>query len=375
MNNKRNKILAWVTGTLLLIALMAFLYYLIFLRPYVSTEDAYVNGDKIMVTSQINGRTISLIADNSDLVEMGQPIILLDPTDYDIQLSQAKSQLAQTVREVVRLKHQVDEARALLNVRLAELKLSEFDFQNRKDLIPIEAVSNEEVQTTSTDVQAKQEQVKIAQEQLQSLETLLGSGPIDKNPQIEVARKNVLNAYLARERCTVRAPITGYVAQRSVQVGEAVSPTRALLSIIPLDRMWVDANFKETELTDVRVGQPTEVTADIFGSGVVYKGVVIGMLPGTGGAFALLPPQNASGNWIKIVQRIPVRISLDPETLRKYPLRLGLSCTATVKVTDTSGPFFTEVPAQTPFSKTPIYEVSFKAIEEEIAKIIQDNLQ
>lgn len=374
MNNRRNNILAIITLGILILALLIFLYYFFFLRPYVTTDDAYVNGDRISVSSQISGRTIAVYVNNGDLVVKGKPVVRLDPTDYEIAYQKSIDQLAQTSRDIRRLQFQVAESAALLAIRQAELKQSEYNYGNRRNLQQLDAVTNEEVKTNETQFSAAQEQVNIVQNQLNALKNLLGDGPIEQNPQILMAADGVRNSYLNLIRCDIIAPITGIVAQRSVEVGEAVDPRRPLFAIVPQDTMWVDANFKEIELTDVRIGQPAEVRADIFGSDVVYKGKVIGITPGTGAAFSLLPPQNASGNWIKIVQRVPVRISLDPETLAKFPLRLGLSCNVSVKVTDTSGPFNVEKPSLKPHSTTPVYEIDFSELNQKIEKIIRDNV-
>ncbi len=374
MNNRRNHVLASITIVILVLALLIFLYYLFFLRPYVTTDDAYVNGDRISVSSQVQGRTIAVYVNNGDLVIKGKPVVRLDPTDYQLSYQKALDQLAQTSREIRRLQSQVKESTAQLAIRQAELRQSEYNFSNRRDLQSIDAVTNEEVKTNETQLSAAKEQVNIVQSQLNALKNLLGEGPIEENPKILIAADNVRASYLNLIRCEIVAPITGIVAQRSVEVGEAVDPRRPLFAIVPQDTMWVDANFKEIELTDVRIGQPAEVKADIFGSDVIYKGKVIGIIPGTGAAFSLLPPQNASGNWIKIVQRVPVRISLDPETLEKFPLRLGLSCRVSVKVTDTSGPFNVEKAINKPNSTTSVYEIDFTELNQKIDKIIRENV-
>lgn len=374
MNNRRNHILAGITIAIVLLACLIFLYYIFFLRPFVTTDDAYVNGDRISVSAQIEGRTVAVYVNNGDLVQKGKPVVRLDPTDYKLNFQKAVDQLAQTCREIKRLEYQIKESEALLAIRNAELAQASYNFTNRKDLQSIDAVTNEEVKTNETQLSAAIEQVNIVQNQLNALKNLLGEGPIEKNPQILIAADRVRESYLRLIRCDIVAPVTGYVAQRSVEVGEAVDPRRPLFAIVPADSMWVDANFKEIELTDVRIGQPAEVVSDIFGSSIVYKGKVIGITPGTGAAFALLPPQNASGNWIKIVQRVPVRISLDPEMLEKYPLRLGLSCHVSVKVTDTSGPFNVEKAVNKPHSTTSVYEIDFTELNQNIERIIRDNV-
>ena len=374
MNNRRNNIIAILTIGILVLTLFVFLYYFFFLRPYVTTDDAYVNGDRISVSSQIQGRTIAVYVNNGDLVAKGKPVVRLDPTDYQLAYQKSLDQLAQTSRDVRKLQFQVTESSSLLAIRQAELRQSEYNFSNRRDLQSIDAVTNEEVKTNETLVSAAQEQVNIVQSQLNAIKNLLGNRPIEENPQILMAADNVRASYLNLLRCDIVAPITGIVGQRSVEIGEAVDPRRPLFAIVPPDTMWVDANYKEIELTDVRIGQPAEVRADIFGSDVVYKGKVIGIAPGTGAAFSLLPPQNASGNWIKIVQRVPVRISLDPETLAKFPLRLGLSCKVSVKVTDTTGTFNVEKPVLKPHSTTPVYEIDFTELNQQIDKIIRENV-
>lgn len=374
MNERRNHVLLTITIVTLVLGVLFYLYYLFFLSPYVTTDDAYVNGDKITVSSQVSGRTVAVYVNNGDFVEEGKSVVLLDPTDYQIALEKSIDQLAQTSREIRRLKSQVDESAALLVIRRRELAQAQYNFDNRKNLVSIDAVSNEEVTTNETQLKAAEEQVNIVSSQLGALKNLLGEGPVENNPQILMAADAVRASYLDLIRCNVLAPVSGHVAQRSVEVGESVDPRRPLFAIVPAATMWVDANYKEIELTDMRIGQPAEVTADIFGSRVVYKGTVIGITPGTGAAFSLLPPQNASGNWIKIVQRVPVRVSLDPETLKKFPLRLGLSCRVSVTVTDTSGPFNVETPPLKPHSTTPVFDVDFSKLNEQIDKIIRGNV-
>lgn len=373
-NSRRNNLVAIVTCIFVLIALFALFFYWVVLHPYATTDDAYVGGDQIEVSSRIEGMVRGFNADDTNLVKQGQILIELDPTDALIALNKAKANLAESVREVVKLGANVKQKEAYLAGQKAVLTRSKQDFANRHGLIAQEAVAQEEFEHAQADLSVAENNVLIAEKDLLVAKVQFGNTPLKDHPQILVSVNAVKDAYITWKRCTIYAPATGYVTQRMVQVGQTVKPSEPLLSIVPLSRMWVDANFKETELEHVRIGQPCRVTIDMYGSDVDYEGEVLGIQPATGGALSLLPPQNASGNWIKIVQRVPVRVILNPEQMEKFPLRLGLSAYVSVQVTDRSGLVYAQKPSSNPVVTTDVYQIPMEEIEKEIAQIIQNNL-
>ncbi len=312
-------------------------YWLLFARHYQSTDDAYVNGDLVQITSEVPGTVIALKVDDTQAVGRGQTLLTLDPADAQVAMSDAEAGLARAVREVRTLLATAEELRARIADREIELKRAEDDYRRRSDLLKDGAVSSEELSHTKDSIAQMRANLTEACEQLNATTVQIDGTTLDRHPLVLAAEAAVRAAALALRRTRISAPVAGVVARRSVQVGQRVAPGTALMAVVPLDDVWVDANFKEVQLKDMRVGQPVHVRADVYGESVNYHGKLVGLSAGSGSAFALLPAQNASGNWIKIVQRVPVRIALDPEELKAHPLRVGLSMTATVDVRDTSG--------------------------------------
>jgi len=374
-SGKRRTLLIGFT-VLLIIALIGYgIYWFIFSSHYESTDDGYVAGNMVQVTPQVGGTVTAINADDTDLVQAGKPLIELDRADAKVALDQSEAQLAQTVREVRTLFVNNNTLTANVKARTDEVDRATADLKRRQELAGTGAVSKEEVDHAKTAVQSAQAALDAAKEQLNSNRVLTDRTTIAKHPNVLRAAAQVQAAYLAYSRTTLPAPITGYVAKRSVQVGQRIAPGTPLLSIVPLNALWVDANFKEVQVSRMRIGQPVTLRSDIYGSDVTYHGKVLGLSAGTGAAFALLPAQNASGNWIKIVQRVPVRIALDPAELESHPLRVGLSMQIKVDIADASGTSLTsKEPGRTlPAYKTTVFDNAGQEADALIARIIAEN--
>lgn len=390
-----------VLAAALLAAGGAALYWLVVERGSVFTDNAYVGGNVVQVTPQVAGTVVAIYADDTRLVEQGQALVQLDRTDADASLKETEAALGDAVRSVRELYANENVARMTLGMRQAEIAHARADvdrakadearlaaeYERRKQLFAKGFLSDENVQNAKSTLEAASAQraatesavaqaragLSQAQSQLQSKQVLVDATNVEDHPRVLEAAGRVREAYLALARTTVVAPVTGYVAKRNVQLGQRVTSATALMSIIPADQLWVEANFKESQLADVRIGQPVELTADLYGSRVVYKGRVVGLSSGTGAAFALLPPQNATGNWIKIVQRLPVRVALDPAELQAHPLRIGLSMQARVDTRDRSGAVLAPQAQTTPVFATDVYSAHTKEADALIASIIQAN--
>jgi membrane fusion protein, multidrug efflux system len=348
-------------------------YWYLYSRYFESTDDCYVNGDVVQITTEIPGTVIQLHADDTQSVARGQALLELDPADAEVAVSNAESNLARAVRAVRALFAQADQLRAEIRDREVELRQAEQDHERRSGLLSDGAVSSEELQHTQDRITEVRASLTGAQEQLNETTAQIDRTTIPTHPQVLAAMATVRDASLTLRRTRLTAPVSGIVAQRSVQVGQRVAAGTPLMGIVPLDAVWVDANFKEVQLRDMRVGQPVMLRADMYGGTAVYHGKLVGLSAGSGTAFALLPAQNASGNWIKIVQRLPVRIELDPSELRAHPLRIGLSVTAHVDIRDTSGPLVSQqvreipIPSQASLANDPEEDAR-------IAQIVKDNL-
>ncbi|MBN3814911.1 EmrA/EmrK family multidrug efflux transporter periplasmic adaptor subunit, partial [Paraburkholderia sp. Ac-20347] len=324
-NGKRKRMMTLLVLVIVIAAIAYGLYYFLVARFSESTDDAYVNGNVVQITPQVTGTVVSVNADDTQTVKIGDPLVVLDPADSRIALQQAEANLGQTVRQVRGLFADDSQYEAQVAVRQADLSRAQDDLRRRMQVAQTGAVSQEEISHARDAARSAQAALEAAQQQLVANQALTANTTIANHPNVMAAAAKVRDAYLTNARNTLPAPVTGYVAKRSVQVGQRVSPGTPLMSVVPLNSLWIDANFKEVQLKHMRIGQPVEMTADVYGSSVVYHGKVVGFSAGTGSAFSLLPAQNATGNWIKVVQRLPVRISLDPEDLQKHPLRIGLS--------------------------------------------------
>lgn len=306
-------------------------------RWHESTDNAYVAGHVVQVTPQIAGTVVAIGADDTDRVRAGQVLVRLDPADAQVALGQAEAQLAQAVREVRTFYTRNGSLEALQAQRASELAKAEEDLARRRPLASTGAVSREDVEHARNAVEAARAALWAAREDLVTNRVRTEGTAVARHPGVAVAAGRVRDAFLALQRTEIAAPVAGYIARRTVQVGQRVAPGALMMAVVPLDSVWVDANFKEVQLRDMRIGQPVRLSADLYGTRIEYRGKVAGLAAGTGGAFALLPPQNATGNWIKVVQRLPVRIALDPAELAAHPLLVGLSMHADVEIRDTGG--------------------------------------
>jgi len=360
-------------AVLVLIALIVLAWWLLVARFYESTDDAYVAGDRVNVMSQVNGTVVSIGADETDRVVPGQELVRLDATDSGIALQDAEEQLARTVRQTRTVFATRDQLQAVVDQRQADLARAQADFQRRRNLAASGAVSGEELGHAQDALKAARDALVAAQKNLAASSALVGRTGVADNPDVRAAATQVERAWLALVRTSVRAPVSGYVARRSVQLGERIAPGAALMSIVPLARLWIDANFREVQLRRMRIGQPVKVIADLYGGRVTFHGRVAGLGLGTGSAFALLPAQNATGNWIKVVQRVPVRIALDPRELAAHPLRIGLSTVVTVEVREDSGPQLAQNPPGKPVLATAAFDIDRSEIRARIVQIINDN--
>jgi membrane fusion protein, multidrug efflux system len=370
-NGKRKRMMTLLVIVILIAAVAYGLYYFLVARFHEDTDDAYVNGNVVQITPQVTGTVVAVNADDTQTVKAGDPLVVLDPADARVALEQAEANLAQTVRQVRGLFADDNQYQAQVAQRESDLSRAQDDLKRRMAVAQTGAVSLEEISHARDAVKSAQAAVDAAEQQLASNRALTANTTIASHPNVQAAAAKVRDAYLNNARNTLPAPVTGYVAKRSVQVGQRVSPGTPLMAIVPLGGVWVDANFKEVQLKHMRIGQPVELTADVYGSSVVYHGKVVGFSAGTGSAFSLLPAQNATGNWIKVVQRLPVRIALDPQELEKHPLRIGLSMQADVSIKSDDGGQLGQAP-------NTVYETNVFAkygdeADAEIARIIAEN--
>jgi membrane fusion protein, multidrug efflux system len=370
-NGKRRLLMTLLIIALLIAAIAYGLYYFLVARFHETTDDAYVNGNVVQITPQVMGTVVSVNADDTQTVRVGDPIVVLDPADSKVTLDQAEANLAQAVRQVRTLFVNNNQYAAQVELRQSDLSRAQDDLRRRMTIAQTGAISLEEISHARDAVRGAQASLNAAEQELQSNRALTANTDIADHPNVLAVAAKVRDSYINYARNTMPAPVTGYVAQRSVQVGQRVSPGTPLMAIVPLNSVWVDANFKEVQLTHMRIGQPVELTADVYGSSVVFHGKVIGFSAGTGSAFSLLPAQNATGNWIKVVQRLPVRIGLDPQELEKHPLRIGLSMAVDVAIKNDQGGQLGAAPNT--IYQTDVFAKYGDQADAEIARIIQAN--
>jgi len=400
--SKRRAILLRIAALLLVISLAVFAWWFFSGQWRTSTDDAYVGGNIVAVTPLTGGTVVAIHADTTQAVTEGQLLVQLDDSDTRLQLDAAEAALAAAVREVRGLyatshgnlpllaQRRADLARAQAELARSDVALTqaESEFKRREALSRQNFVSPENVQiaqsvrdaaraqhdAAASAVNASTAAIAQTEDQASVSSARVDNTSLENHPNVRTAAVRVREAALALARTRVLAPVSGQVAKRAVQIGERVTPGASLMAIVPLDKVWLDANFKETELRDVRIGQAATLTSDFYGDSVIFHGRVLGLAPGTGSAFALLPAQNATGNWVKIVQRLPVRIALDAQELQAHPLRIGLSMNATIDTHDRSGATLTTLPNTKAIATTSVYAQDIKAADARVAQIIADNL-
>ena len=386
-NSKRKKGLTVLAGIVVVAGLGWAGYEYLVASHYESTDNAYVQGNVIQITPQIGGTVMAIMADDTDYVKAGQPLVQLDPADARVALDQAEAALAQAVRQARTLYANNGSLTAQIALRDADVAKARSDIaratddlNRRQSLIGNGAVSKEELNHAQTQLAnansalaAAKAGVIAAREQLSSNQALTDGTRIEQHPGVLVAAAKVREAFLAIQRASLTAPVDGYVAKRTVQLGQRVAAGMPTMSIVPLKQVWVDANFKEVQLRHIRIGQPVTLVADLYGTKVEYKGTVAGLGVGTGAAFSLLPAQNATGNWIKVVQRVPVRIALDARQLDEHPLRVGLSMVAEVDVSNQAGKTLAGVPRDAALAQMQAFAPQNGAANEEVKRVIDAN--
>ncbi|MEX3932309.1 HlyD family efflux transporter periplasmic adaptor subunit [Paraburkholderia phymatum] len=335
---RKRKLLLALLGVAVVVSAAAYgAYYTTYARYHETTDDAYVSGNLVQLTPQVTGTVVAVNADDTQIVKAGDPVVKLDNADAKVALGNAEATLGQTVRQVSSLYVNNDFYAANVAQKQSDLARAQDDLRRRQAVADTGAVSAEDIAHARDTVTAAQAALDAARQQAEANRALTDRTTIEQHPNVQAAASKVRDAYLAYARNTLPAPVTGYVAKRSVQVGQRVSPGTPLMAIVPLDGVWVDANYKESQLRNMRIGQPVTLTADVYGSKVQYHGRVVGFSAGTGSAFATLPAQNATGNWIKVVQRLPARIQLDQKELEAHPLRIGLSMEVDVDTRNDTG--------------------------------------
>lgn len=387
-NGKRRRALTALAAVVIVAGGGWGLYEWLVASHYEDTDNAYVSGNVIQITPQIGGTVMAIGADDTDFVKAGQPLVQLDPADAKVALEQAEAALAQAVRQVRTLYANNGSLAAQVTLRQSDIVKAQSDIakaqddlQRRRALSGNGAVSKEELNhaetaldTAKSQFAAAQAGVVAAKEALVSNQSLTEGTSVAQHPSVLAAASKVREAYLATQRVAMPAPVDGYVAKRTVQLGQRVAAGTPMMSIVPLNQLWVDANFKEVQLRNIRIDQPVKLTADVYGKKVEYTGKVAGLGVGTGSAFALLPAQNATGNWIKVVQRVPVRIALDPEQLKANPLRIGLSMDAEIDISSKSGKMLADAPRATALTQTTVYSQLDRGADAEVDRIVTANL-
>jgi membrane fusion protein (multidrug efflux system) len=341
--------------------------------PYRTTDDVYVHGNQVFLAPLIAGTVVSINADDTDLVQRGQPVVTLDDNDARVDLQQAEAALGDTMRKVRQFYDNVAQMEANVDAQKVTFARAEDDYR-RRTAVQNGSVSAEEITHARDGLEVARASLQVAGKQLSAARAMIAGTDLEHHPLVLQAEARVLAADLALQRTVVCAPETGYVAQRNAQIGQRVVSGSPLLTIIPLNQIWADANFKEEQLKHVRIGQPVTLTADYYGGSVKYQGRVAGMGAGTGAAFSLLPPQEASGNWIKIVQRVPVRIILDAAQLKKFPLRLGLTMTATIDTRDRDGSVLAQNASTNSVYETEIYSGQWAKASALVQQLVAENL-
>jgi membrane fusion protein (multidrug efflux system) len=370
----RRWVLIGITALFFIGGALYSVYDALVLSKQEETDNAYVGGNVVTLTAQVAGNVVAISADETQLVQAGSEIVKLDSVDAEVALAQAEAKLGSVVRQLRERYTGLSQYEATVELRRKELKRAQDDFARRQPLAADQTLPLEEVVHAQQNVQTAESALNVAEKQLETARAGLQGVAIEQHPDVLAAKADFIQAWIAARRNAVQSPVSGYVGKRSVQVGTHVVPGTALMTIIPVDQLWVDANFKESELRNIRVGQPVTLEADAYGGKIEYHGKVLGLSPGTGSAFSLLPAQNATGNWIKVVQRVPVRIALDPQELRAHPLRIGLSMLATVDTHDSSGQMLGAPAPANPVYMTQAPTVPMKQADEVARGIIAKQL-
>ncbi|HDL7826094.1 TPA: multidrug efflux MFS transporter periplasmic adaptor subunit EmrA [Yersinia enterocolitica] len=370
---QRKRVLLLLTGIFIIIGVAYLIYWFLVLRHHQETDNAYVSGNQVQIMSQVPGSVVSVNFENTDLVKSGDVLLTLDPTDAEQAYEQAQTALANTVRQTHQLIINSKQYQANIALKKTELSKAQNDLKRRVVLGSVDAIGREELQHARDAVDAAQASLDVAIAQYNANQALVLNTPLEKQPAVEQAAAKLRDVWLALQRTKVVSPITGFVSRRSVQVGAEIANGAPLMAVIPANEMWIDANFKETQLANMRIGQPATIVTDFYGDDVVFQGKVVGLDMGTGSAFSLLPAQNATGNWIKVVQRLPVRIELDAKQLAEHPLRIGLSTTVRVDTADTDGQVLAQNVRKEPAFVTNALSLDLAPVNQMISDIVHAN--
>jgi membrane fusion protein (multidrug efflux system) len=369
----RKRALIILAAIFLVVGVAYAVYWFLVSRHYQETDDAYVAGNQVQIMAQVSGSVTRVNVDNTDFVRKGDVLLTLDPTDAEQAFERAKTELASSVRQTHQLIINNKQYQATIALRKTELNQAESDYQRRIVLGAAKAIGREELQHARDAVDSAKASLDVAQQQYNANQAMILNTPLAQQPAIQQAAAQLRDAWLALQRTRVVAPIDGYVSRRSVQVGAQITSGSALMAVVPSTNLWVDANFKETQLAQMRIGQPATVVSDIYGDEVVYQGKVVGLDMGSGSAFSLLPAQNATGNWIKVVQRLPVRIELDAQQVAAHPLRIGLSTLVKVDTRNADGLVLANTVRQGPLYQTNALTLDLAPVNQMIADIIHAN--
>ena len=370
---KRKRALILLTLLFVIIAVAYGSYWFLVLRHYEETDDAYVAGNQVQIMSQVSGSVTKVWADNTDYIKQGDVLVTLDQTDAQQAFEKAQTQLASSVRQMRQLMINNKQLQANIDIRKTTLAQAQTDLNRRIPLGNANLIGREELQHAKDAVTSAQAALEVAIQQYNANQAMILGTKLEDQPTVRQAATEVRNAWLALQRTKIVSPMSGYVSRRSVQPGAQISPTTPLMAVVPASNLWVDANFKETQLAHMRIGQPVTVVSDIYGDDVKYTGKVVGLDMGTGSAFSLLPAQNATGNWIKVVQRLPVRIELDEKQLEQHPLRIGLSTLVKVDTSNRDGQMLANQIRTSPVYESNAREISLDPVNKLINDIVQAN--
>ncbi|HAT1571639.1 TPA: multidrug efflux MFS transporter periplasmic adaptor subunit EmrA [Kluyvera cryocrescens] len=370
---KRNRILILLTLLFVIIGIIYGSYWFLVLRHFEETDDAYVAGNQVQIMSQVSGSVTKVWADNTDYIQKGDVLVTLDQTDAQQAFEKAQTTLASSVRQMRQLMINNKQLQANIEIRKTTLSQAQTDLNRRIPLGSANLIGREELQHARDAVTSAQAALNVAIQQYNANQAMILGSTLEEQPTVRQAATDVRNAWLALQRTKIVSPMSGYVSRRSVQPGAQISPTTPLMAVVPASNLWVDANFKETQLAHMRIGQPVTVISDIYGDDVKYTGKVVGLDMGTGSAFSLLPAQNATGNWIKVVQRLPVRIELDADQLAKHPLRIGLSTLVKVDTSNRDGQMLANQIRTSPVYESNAREISLDPVNKLINDIVQAN--
>ena len=370
---KRKGALLLLTLLFIIVAVAYGIYWFLVLRHFEETDDAYVAGNQVQIMAQVSGSVTKVWADNTDYVQKGDPLVTLDQTDAQQAFEKAQTQLAASVRQTRQQMINSKQLQASIDVKKTALSQAQTELNRRIPLGAANLIGREELQHARDTVASAQAELDVAIQQYNANQAIVLGTKLEQQPAVLQAATEVRNAWLALQRTKIVSPISGYVSRRSVQPGAQISSTTPLMAVVPATNLWIDANFKETQLAHMRIGQPATVISDIYGDDVKYTGKVVGLDMGTGSAFSLLPAQNATGNWIKVVQRLPVRIELDEKQLAEHPLRIGLSTLVEVNTTDRGGEMLASQVRSSPVYESNAREIGLEPVNKLINDIIQAN--